>query len=294
MKPKSIVIAGNGPSLRGIDYARLPKDFDVYRCNQFYFEDQYFLGRKIKGVFFNFWTFFEQYYTLKAFLKKEYEIEQIYCSRMFWATEKDFSNNEVFNRIYPDVINVYDIVSSHQEIHTNLKFADLFLESRITSGVLMAVVAAIQGYTSLYITGIDFYENGAYAFEHKKKNALDLVYQYHQDSPKDLFHKKEIDLKILLDLQKMFDIEIYSLSPKSPLSEHFPLAPCVNHSFKIISKPLDYTNDIMIPPVKDPLKEEVPEENKEPNEESEIEEIELGFIARIKRILVKIKQKLGF
>ena len=39
---KPIVIAGNGPSLAQIDYSLLPQDYDVFRCNQFYFEDKYF------------------------------------------------------------------------------------------------------------------------------------------------------------------------------------------------------------------------------------------------------------
>ncbi|EAH6454264.1 alpha-2,3-sialyltransferase, partial [Campylobacter jejuni] len=48
---KKVIIAGNGPSLKEIDYSRLPNDFDVFRCNQFYFEDKYYLGKKCKAVF---------------------------------------------------------------------------------------------------------------------------------------------------------------------------------------------------------------------------------------------------
>ncbi|EJB0361689.1 alpha-2,3 sialyltransferase, partial [Campylobacter jejuni] len=50
---KKVIIAGNGPSLKKIDYSRLPNDFDVFRCNQFYFEDKYYLGKKCKAVFYN-------------------------------------------------------------------------------------------------------------------------------------------------------------------------------------------------------------------------------------------------
>lgn len=46
-----VVIAGNGPSLASIDYSKLPENFDVFRCNQFYFEDKYYLGKKIKKYF---------------------------------------------------------------------------------------------------------------------------------------------------------------------------------------------------------------------------------------------------
>ena len=47
MKP--IIIAGNGPSLKEIDYKRLPKEYDVFRCNQFFFEDKYYLGKDVTG-----------------------------------------------------------------------------------------------------------------------------------------------------------------------------------------------------------------------------------------------------
>ncbi len=45
------LVCGNGPSLKNIDYKRLPKQFDVFRCNQFYFEDRYFVGKDVKYVF---------------------------------------------------------------------------------------------------------------------------------------------------------------------------------------------------------------------------------------------------
>ncbi|MGC6406569.1 alpha-2,3-sialyltransferase, partial [Bisgaard Taxon 45] len=61
---KVAVVAGNGQSLAEIDYSLLPEKYDVFRCNQFYFEERYFLGKKIKAVFFTPKVFLEQYYTL--------------------------------------------------------------------------------------------------------------------------------------------------------------------------------------------------------------------------------------
>lgn len=48
---QNVIIAGNGPSLQSINYQRLPKKYDIFRYNQFYFEDKYYLG-KIKKSFF--------------------------------------------------------------------------------------------------------------------------------------------------------------------------------------------------------------------------------------------------
>lgn len=49
---KAVLIAGNGPSLGQIDYNRLPKEFDIFRCNQFYLEEEYFVGKKLRQLFF--------------------------------------------------------------------------------------------------------------------------------------------------------------------------------------------------------------------------------------------------
>lgn len=51
MNIKKAIIAGNAPSLKNIDYTLLPQDYDVFRCNQFYLEDKYYLGKKLKAVF---------------------------------------------------------------------------------------------------------------------------------------------------------------------------------------------------------------------------------------------------
>ncbi|ELS3708711.1 hypothetical protein QPP40_001462 [Campylobacter upsaliensis] len=34
MNIKKVIIAGNAPSLKNIDYTLLPQDYDVFRCNQ--------------------------------------------------------------------------------------------------------------------------------------------------------------------------------------------------------------------------------------------------------------------
>ena len=64
VKNRPAIIAGNGPSLARIDYTRLPQEFDVYRCNRFYFEEKYYLGKRVQGVLFHPDLFFAQYLSL--------------------------------------------------------------------------------------------------------------------------------------------------------------------------------------------------------------------------------------
>lgn len=47
---KSVLVLGNGPSLRNLNYAALPIDVDIFRVNQFYFEDFYFAGKEVDLV----------------------------------------------------------------------------------------------------------------------------------------------------------------------------------------------------------------------------------------------------
>lgn len=91
---KSAVVAGNGPSLAEIDYSLLPDDYDVFRCNQFYFEDKYFLGKKVKYAFLNFSVILEQYFTYKTLdTNNEYSIENIVISRLAEAsTDKNIKD----------------------------------------------------------------------------------------------------------------------------------------------------------------------------------------------------------
>lgn len=63
------LVCGNGPSLKNIDYKRLPKQFDVFRCNQFYFEDRYFVGKDVKYVFFNPFVFLNNTILVKNLYK---------------------------------------------------------------------------------------------------------------------------------------------------------------------------------------------------------------------------------
>lgn len=157
---KNVVIAGNGPSLKEIDYSRLPNDFDVFRCNQFYFEDKYYLGKKCKAVFYIPNLFFEQYYTLKHLIEnQEYETELIMCSNFNLTYLENENFLKSFYDYFPDAHLGYDFFKKLKEFNTYFKFHELYLNQRITSGIYMCAVAIVLGYKEIYLVGIDFYEN---------------------------------------------------------------------------------------------------------------------------------------
>ena len=246
IKNRPAIIAGNGPSLARIDYTRLPQEFDVYRCNQFYFEEKYYLGKRVQGVLFHPDIFYEQYYTLKNLeMRGEYEFGEIYCNRMFGGVGIMHSDPNFFDNMYSDAMETYRLVKNFPEIHAFLRYHDLYFDKCPTTGIVMALLAAINGYKEMHLIGIDFYENGDYAFDFKKKNIVKLMPGFKKQAAT-RYHSKELELKTIDLIQRYFDLKLYSLGLDEG-SLGLPKSPVVNSGFILEDKPLDSIKDIMIP-----------------------------------------------
>lgn len=249
MKP--IVIAGNGPSLAQIDYSRLPQDFDVFRCNQFYFEDKYFLGKNIKGVFFNYFIFKEQFFTLHYLKEKnEYEVEDVYC--MNEDIENFLIDDQNFNFIFPSVKNCHDFLKHLPTFNKLDKFYRFYFHKSPTAGIIMLYTAIAQGYREIYLVGIDFYRGGGidYAFKIENKgNLVQKIPNFKETSFKSFYHYEDLDIQFIQLALSIPEIKIYAISPDSALCEFLPLAQIQNkNQFKIEDKPNGYICDLMQPP----------------------------------------------
>lgn len=198
MQKNNVIIAGNGPSLKEIDYLKLPDDFDVFRCNQFYFEDKYYLGKKCKAVFYNPSLFFEQYYTLKHLIaNQEYETELIICSNFNQAHLESENFRKSFYDYFPDAYLGCDFFKQLKEFDAYFKFHEIYLNQRITSGIYMCAVAIALGYKEIYLTGIDFYQNGSsYAFDTKQENLLKLAPNFKNDNSQYIY-KTALQIKVI-------------------------------------------------------------------------------------------------
>ncbi len=231
MKP--IVIAGNGPSLARIDYRRLPKDVDVFRCNQFYFEDKYYLGRHVRGVFFPKWMMRQQYFQIRALQQRgEYTFDDMY----YFADRPDADAQ--FD--WPRVKNAFPYLSAIPEFYELSRFLGLYYTFSFTSGFNMLIAALGMGYKEIYLIGLDFYEGwgGAnYAFDTNKPQLLALLPDLKKKGFKvGLGHGKEIDLMALSLAQKMPDVKIYSLCEQTALNEYVPLAPVLHPQIKPVEE----------------------------------------------------------
>ena len=88
---KSIIIAGNGPSLAHIDYRRMPKNAKILRLNNFFFEDKYYLGQNVdyyltdagylEGMYFNLHNLNE---------RRQYNIKDVYITNLNPGLQEEF------------------------------------------------------------------------------------------------------------------------------------------------------------------------------------------------------------
>ncbi len=283
---KYAIVAGNGPSLAEIDYTRLPppprscdtNNYDVFRCNQFYFEDKYYLGKNIKAATFATQTLAEQLYTtFHLNSNNEYNIESVFLpsSHVLPKAKKEFEL-EVLTKIFNHdsfIHRMYGGKYSHniEAFLEYLKIQAMFFGKHPTSTILLCGIAVSMGYKEIYLAGIDFYEGKAYAFDTLQKNLLKLIPKFKQavadefnPNRKPSYHSKEADLDALAFLSKHYGIKFYSLCPNSPLTRYFPLAPITNNTFIPEEKPQNYTKDIMIPSAYDTERIEIamPKNNK--------------------------------
>ena len=244
---KVCIVAGNGPSLAEIDYERLPSQlqYDVFRCNQFYFEDKYYLGKKVKFAFATSPMIFEQSYTYKNItLRHEYEIDNIVVSDFdlhidnFYKIHETFFSDIVRGSMYLSKLNDFFEFIRHNEVHKN---------KRITSGIYMCAFAVALGYKNIYIAGIDLYSTKkTYAFNSMRTNLLTIRPDFNPNPYK--FHSMETDIEALQFLVKNYEAKFYSICPNSPLNKYIILAD-LNSNFILQSKekPQDSIKDMLIP-----------------------------------------------
>ena len=225
IQKKPIVIAGNGPSLAQIDYRRLPADFDVFRCNQFYFEDKYFLGRRVTGAFLNPNVAQQQYFNFKMLQEsKDYIIDQKYLVSTIPDPESELN--------FPGAKNIFYLLETMPQFHELQKFLAFYYQKYFTSSIYMLITALALGYREIYLVGLDFYQGGGvnYAFDTEKPRLLELMPNMKKQNFQDPRHGKDIDLMGLNLAKQMPDVHLYCISETGCLKDYLPLADVRNQN----------------------------------------------------------------
>ncbi|ADO05253.1 alpha-2,3-sialyltransferase [Helicobacter pylori] len=241
---KPLIIAGNGPSIKDLDYSLFPKDFEVFRCNQFYFEDKYYLGREIKGVFFNPCVLSSQMQTAQYLMDNgEYSIERFFCSVSTDRHDFDGDYQTILpvegylKAHYPFVCDTFSLFKGHEEILRHVKYHLKTYSKELSAGVLMLLSAVVLGYKEIYLVGIDF---GASSWGHFYDESQSQHFSNHMADCHNIYY----DMFTICLCQKY--AKLYALAPNSPLRHILALNPQAKYHFELLDKPIGYTSDLIV------------------------------------------------
>ncbi len=222
---ENLIVCGNGPSLAHINYNLLPNDFDIFRCNQFYQEESYLLGKNIKLVSLNENFILESYATYKKTIELgEYYIENIIVN--YLDSNKNLIKEKL--EIFSEILTPEKLFGEHKELISYLSYYENIHNKRPTAGIYLTILGAMLGYKNFFLSGIDLMQsvdgqNYVYTLVGKKnsfsisKHLVSPVYTTNN------IHSGEFDLQILEFLVTHYKINLFSISEKSPLTQHINL-----------------------------------------------------------------------
>ena len=246
---KPIVIAGNGPSLKEIDYRRLPKEYDVFRCNHFFLEDKYYLGKNSVG-FFSGIPIYKHLFATTTVLedRKEYFFEDYYFSGLIIDGLEDFLRPQLKEFFTMKIAS--DIYLQQKRMASFVNRNMITYGKYPTTGIVMILTAVALGYTEIYVTGIDFFktkDGNMYTYTVDQKSTYAQT-AYIPDSMESTWWHSEETEHMAIELVKTFEsIKIYCLSENTELSKLLPLAPVQNNDPYIPEeKPEGYLKDIVL------------------------------------------------
>lgn len=241
---ENVLICGNGPSFTQIDYSLLPKDFDVFRVNQFYLEDKYYLGKKIKVVFIGNDSLEIKLFTYKVIhYKDEYNIDEYVVADIFQYPYKDnifFKEIEV--KLFSDVLKTYPSFMNYcyytRDTYNKIP----------TTGISAILYAVHKGYKNIYIAGIDFYQGKHYPFSIGKE--ISKIYFENKEKENE-YHSFEIDIKALemiKEICKEANCNLFSITHNSSIVFYIPMASISNlHNNYLSPKKYGYIKDFLLP-----------------------------------------------
>ena len=221
---KSIVIAGNGPSLKDIDYRRLPKNIDVLRTNYFYKEDYYYLGKNINYYFPGARGGVYDY--LPIVLAKT--MEGVYNIFKYCLDDK-FITDYFSYLITFENYNIVDI-DNHKSILNYIRLYrdyNKYHNSRfyMNTGTASVIKAIEYGYKEIYIVGIELQDANNWKHFYNETNTQKYEMSAHRK-----FHSSEFEKDLIKYMSNLPGIKMYSISESCGINDILELAPIQNYN----------------------------------------------------------------
>ncbi len=226
-KAHRVVIAGSGPSLATISYDIFPHNAQIWRANDFFKEQDFFVGRRVDAVF-NGGTpldIIRRIDNIKSVQQRgEYDINlaNIYIDKRIDGLEHLKQHFEYIESL---------TAKRAPALASFIKYSSEIWDMHLFSGVAAIIVAILSGFNEIYLAGIDCdYETGArYAYSSAKTNPkiLNWIKSYHPSA---------FQWDVIRRYQDIYNVKIFTLSSQSPAAKLFPMAPKQKRPANIFAK----------------------------------------------------------
>ena len=215
---RPLVVAGNGPSLKEIDYRRFPQDPVIFRANWFFREDKRYLGTNRVDA----WAIEAQAIRLGilGYLMLRDRHYRIGLNLSYFPVSYGPLRRLIEKGPFLDLI-----YKEFPQVARQCRDSGL----QATSGIDLILFGAFLGFRSIYLAGMDFYQSTErYAYSVSDLPPLQEKEKFPSGFTKR--HNLENELKCLeLLRQEVKDLQIMALCPTSFAAKIFPLAPVLDN-----------------------------------------------------------------
>lgn len=252
---ENILVCGNGPSCKEIDFTRVPKDVKIMRVTQFYFEEMYYAGKRVDYYIDYAKKLDESYFNVRTMHSKgeyEFDLENL------WFTVLREKNPH-----FPTIKSCTDFIQETPLIAEFRCFYEYYYGKYLPTGMQAFALAVCLGFKNVYVTGFDLfadkdnmhaYPDGEGVINKIVNSKRDSVYDSgitasSREGIYEYIHKAHpvsMQVDFIHLLERLFpQTKIASVSASSAINEHIPLAPKLTETpwYTPEAKPEDRTKD---------------------------------------------------
>ena len=217
LRDRTVIVAGNGQSIADLQPGQVLSTDFIIRTNNFFFEPQYYLGRRVDLAFMGGDPRVAPFMleTLHR-CRQDYELDRwsSHNPRVIRAGKRRFGHQFVPMRYRDDDVakTVADLTAQHQK--------------HPTTGTYAVLMAHGLGATDIILTGIDFYSGPTrYPFEPGPHVRQLMGRDVGTRGIDQRLHSVDLDREILQALAARGDIALHTTAPVPAIDDLVTLAP---------------------------------------------------------------------
>jgi len=217
MKGKTVVVAGNGPSLATPAEGRILSDDVIVRVNNFFFEPERYLGARVDLAYIGGDPRIVPF--ICAAIRKASDLYDVRS----WSAPNDRVRKVVGKWIAAPFVSGE---VRNPRLGAEIEALQNLYQAAPTAGIRAVLLAHAQGASQIVLTGLDLYTGERrYTYEPGPHQRALLGPDLGQRGYDERQHQLDLDRKILELLARSGDAGLYLAGPSATLSDLLPLAP---------------------------------------------------------------------